>query len=124
MFRKQPLYLLMTLTLVALCIFLVQGGRTQDKARAHFRWEYKVIEYSASGCSGDNLQTTLNSSGDQGWELTSMTPVANGESQIVLQTASLGYGKEVTPNLTDSWQGVVSPTSEPGCRLVFRRPSY
>lgn len=124
MFRKQPLYLLLALALATVSILLVQGARTQEKARAHFRWEYRVQEYGASECSGNSLQSSLNSLGDQGWEMTGMTPIANGESQIVLQTASLGYGKEVVPNLTDSWQGVISPTSEPGCRMVFRRPSY
>lgn len=124
MFRTRSLYLLVLPVAAVALILSVHASRSQQGTPPAVRWEYQVTEHNGSGCSASELQGSLTASGQEGWELVSLVRVASGQNEIVLQTASLGYGKEVVPNLTDSWQGVITPLGPEVCRIVLKRPVY
>lgn len=124
MLKTRSLFLL-ALPLAAVALILsVHASRSQQGTPPGVRWEYQVIEHNASECSAAELQPLLSGSGEEGWELVSIARIPSGQSEIVLQTASLGYGKEVVPNLADSWQGVITPLGPESCQLVLKRPVY
>jgi hypothetical protein len=123
MWKRRALYaLLLSIGTLAVLGLLVQHSRSQERQTSYLRWEYHVLQYGPTACAGDELPSSLNAAGAEGWEMVSFTAVAKGPSEIVLQTASLGYGKEVVPNLTDSWQGIISPVQEAGCQVILKRP--
>ena len=124
MVRTRSLYLLALPVAAVVLILSLHARRSQQDTPPNIRWEYQVIEHNASDCSAAELQPSLASSGQEGWELVSIARIPSGQSEIVLQTASLGYGKEVVPNLADSWQGVITPLGPEVCQLVLKRPVY
>lgn len=124
MFRTRSLYLLLLPVAAVALIMSVQASRSQQGTPPAVRWEYQVIEGNGSECSASELQGSLTASGQDGWELVSLSHMPGGQDEIVLQTASLGYGKEVVPNLTDSWQGVITPLGPEACQIVLKRPVY
>lgn len=124
MLRTRSVYLLVLPVAAVALILSVRASRSQQGTPPAVRWEYEVTEHNGSECSAAGLQGSLTASGQEGWELVTLAHILNGRSEIVLQTASLGYGKEVVPNLTDSWQGVITPLGQEVCQLVLKRPIY
>lgn len=124
MFKTRSLYLLLLPVAAVILILSVHASRSQQGTPPAVRWEYQVTERNGSECAAAELQPSLTASGQEGWELVSLSHMPSGQNEIVLQTASLGYGKEVVPNLTDSWQGVISPLGPEVCQLVLKRPVY
>lgn len=125
MFKKWSAYLfLLPMAAILVLLLLVQASRSQESQEAYVRWQYQIVQYGPSDCSGGELQNSLNRAGAEGWEMVSFTQTAKGPNEIVLQMASLGYGKDVTPNLADSWQGIISPVEAPGCQAILKRPSH
>ena len=97
-------------------------------------WEYRVVAVEARRCAFDDaVATTLNASGQKGWELVSYEHISfafpkEADGTIVMRPAATGAGKNVSPQLADSFQGTVNlklTQEQPaGCRLVFKRPFH
>lgn len=126
--------LLMVVAIAVLKLPLQQATRQTEEAATEPRWEYRVLTMDLGWCANnDSVNGMLNDYGKKGWELVSFqqTPALTTFPQeshgtILIRPASTGYGKEVQPNLTDSFQGTFdlkTPTAQqPGaCRLVFAR---
>lgn len=95
------------------------------------KWEYKVSTLDGSACSSDGaVSTSLNSLGQQGWELVgyerNATPFPrDAEGTLVIAPAATGPSKDVNPPTADSFQGRISmkmaQTAPGGCRMLFKR---
>jgi len=95
-------------------------------------WEYRVVNLDSRACiSEDAMTATLNANGRQGWELVGyqtgpgQLPNEVGGS-ILMRPAATGAGKDVSPQLADSFQGTINlrmsqPYQTGACRLVFKR---
>ena len=95
-------------------------------------WEYRVVNLDSRACNSEEAMTaTLNAQGRQGWELVGyqagplQMPDGVGGS-ILMRPAATGAGKDVSPQLADSFQGTISLRMSQerqisACRLVFKR---
>ena len=105
------------------------------------KWEYKVVRFEAGPCSSENeLALSMNSAGQQGWELVSyerMSPPfpRDAEGTLVMRVAATGEDKNAAPaNLpmpppvADAYEGTISmQLSQPppgGCRMIFKRQAH
>lgn len=97
-------------------------------------WEYRVVTLDPYRCSSEEAMTaTLNANGRQGWELVGYqaAPVQfpkDVEGNILMRPAATGAGKDVTPQVADSFQGTINlrmpqQVVAGACRLVFKRGS-
>jgi hypothetical protein len=95
-------------------------------------WEYRVVTLDARACNSEEAMTaTLNANGRQGWELvgyqTGPTQLPNTvDGSILMRPAATGAGRDVSPQLADSFQGnislkMVQPSQLGACRMVFKR---
>lgn len=95
-------------------------------------WEYRVVPLDTYRCTSEEAMTaTLNTNGRQGWELVGYeaAPLVfpkDVEGSILMRPAATGAGKNVTPQLADSFQGSINlkmpqQTQAGACRLVFKR---
>ncbi|HEY6274065.1 MAG TPA: hypothetical protein VIX19_18950 [Terriglobales bacterium] len=95
-------------------------------------WEYRVVTLDPYRCTSEEAMTaTLNASGRQGWELVGYQAAPlqfpkDVEGSILMRPAATGAGKDVSPQLADSFQGTINlkmpQQVQPGaCRLVFKR---
>ena len=111
---------------------ITSAGRQEAEAPFDGRnWEYNVVRFDPSRCGNEELFTsTLNAMGLKGWELVSyerLTPVfPNAEGNILMRPAATGAGRDVTPQLADSFQGTITMRLArpeiPYCRVLFKRP--
>jgi hypothetical protein len=94
------------------------------------KWEYRVFTLDSRRCAGgdDGVVAALNNYGRQGWALVSVTqsPVLSptqAHGVILLRPAATGPGKDVRPQLADSFQGTIDfNLPEAGaCRFTFMR---
>ena len=113
---------------------ITSAGRQETETQAsEGLWEYNVVRLDPSRCTNEEVFTaTLNTMGLKGWELVSyerLTPVfPNAEGNILMRPAATGAGRDVTPQLADSFQGTItmrmaqSPADRTYCRVLFKRP--
>jgi hypothetical protein len=125
-----------SLLLIALALFTrplaSQNGQGAQNPTAEPKWEYKVLRIDANQCSSENdLATSLNFIGQQGWELLSYErfPLPfpkDAEGTLLLKPAATGHGAQTTPHTADSFQGTITmkmvQAQSGGCRLMFKRP--
>ena len=78
------------------------------------KWAYRVVQLEAGTCSAEGLSTSLNDSGQQGWELVGYAQEA-AENVLTMQMSST-YGQA----MANSYTGTLKP-AESGCKLVFKR---
>lgn len=107
------------------------AAQTAEKPPIGPKWEYKTLRLEASQCAIENQVTTsLNSAGDEGWELVSyerlsVTFPKDAEGTLLIRPAATGLGKEHTPQTADSFQGTMTlkmAQAQPGaCRFLFKR---
>jgi hypothetical protein len=129
-----------SLLLISLAAFKVQTGRsTQSEARNEtLKWEYRVTRLEGGQCTA-NLNPTLGSSGNEGWELVNFErlllkePAFPTEAQgsLLIKPAATGAGLQNTPQTADSFSGTIqmkmpAPQPQPpqtiACQLIFKRP--
>ncbi len=125
--------LLLVFTVVALRPPLTPaaGQGQAEEAGTEPKWEYQVVTLDANRCGYEDIvSNALNSRGQKGWELVSYQQAppqfpkeAGGE--ILIRPAATGPGKEVTPQVADSFQGTITMKinqAQPGaCRLLLKR---
>lgn len=95
------------------------------------KWEYKALRLDANQCSYENqVATSLNSAGEEGWELVSYERLSNlfpkdAEGTLLIRPAATGPGREHTPQTADSFQGTMTmkmaPIQPGACRFLFKR---
>jgi hypothetical protein len=111
---------------------ITTAGRQETETQStDSLWEYNVVRFDPSRCANEEVFTaTLNTMGLKGWELVSyerLTPVfPNAEGNILMRPAATGAGRDVTPQLADSFQGTITmrmaQSDRPYCRVLFKRP--
>ena len=111
---------------------LTSAGRQETETQSsEALWEYNVVRFDPSRCGSEEVFTaTLNAMGLKGWELVSyerLTPVfPNAEGNILMRPAATGAGRDVTPQLADSFQGTITmrmaQSDRTYCRVLFKRP--
>lgn len=123
MAKNTVVYSFAFVGLVALAFVLFPGApRPQENTNAiQPGWEYKIMDFDSGQCAATSLAASLNDSGKAGWELVAYSRFAT-EDEILVRPASTGYGKEVSPPLTDSFQGTITNGAEGKCRVVLKRP--
>src|ERR1700756_21896 len=110
----------------------VEKPTTQTAEKPPVRkWEYMALKLDANQCAFENQVTTsLNSAGDQGWELVGYERLSaafpqSAEGTLLMQPAATGVGRQNNPPTADSFQGAISlkmAQIQPGaCRFVFKR---
>ena len=124
-----------SLVLVALAVFtrplVSQNPQGPQNAAPLPKWEYKVVKIDASLCSAEQeLTTSLNVIGQEGWELVSYERYAalfprDADGTLLIRPAATGHGAETTPQTADSFQGTITmrmAQTQPGsCRFLFKR---
>jgi hypothetical protein len=131
----------------SLCLLMFTGarlpmspavGQGREDSPVGPKWEYKVVRFEASPCSSENeLALSMNSAGQQGWELVSyerMSPSfpRDAEGTLLMWLAATGEDKTAAPSnlptpppVADSYEGTISmKLSQPppgGCRMIFKR---
>ena len=124
---------LLLLTLFAALRLPITSARGQEpEGRSNnAMWEYNVVRLDPSRCTSEEVLTsTLNQMGLKGWELVNyerLTPVfPNADGTILMRPAATGAGRDVSPQLADSFQGNINmrmgQPERPVCRLLFKRP--
>jgi Domain of unknown function (DUF4177) len=124
--------LLLVIAVVALRAPLAPAASQATQAAAEPVWEYHVVNLDSRACISEEAMTaTLNANGRQGWELVGYQagPVqmpGTVDGSIVMRPAATGAGKDVSPQLADSFQGTISLKMSQApqvgaCRLVFKR---
>jgi hypothetical protein len=108
-----------------------QSIQTPEKPLARSKWEYKALKLDANQCAFENqITTSLNSVGDEGWELVGYERLSaafpqSAEGTLLMQPAATGVGRQNNPPTADSFQGAISmkmPPVQPGaCRFMFKR---
>jgi hypothetical protein len=78
------------------------------------KWAYHVVQLQAGKCTAEGLSTSLNDSGQQGWELVGYAQEP-AENALTMQMTST-YGQAEA----NSYTGTLKP-AEIGCKLVFKR---
>ena len=113
---------------------ITSAGRQETETQSsESMWEYNVVRFDPSRCTNEEVFTaTLNAMGLKGWEVVSyerLTPMfPNAEGNILMRPAATGAGRDVTPQLADSFQGTItmrmaqSPADRTYCRVLFKRP--
>jgi hypothetical protein len=95
------------------------------------KWEYNVVRLGPSNCTSEgSLNGILNELGLRGWELVSYEPLSppftNADGTILIRPAATGAGRDVQPQLADSFQGNINmrmgQPDRPLCRVLFKRP--
>lgn len=121
--------------LVLIAIFTVPMLAPTQQPAANpanvIKWEYRVAKLDANGCSADNeVNTLLNSLGQQGWDLVSYERAAppfprDAEGSLLIAPAATGPSRGVNPPTADSFQGSIAmklaQAPPGGCRMVFKR---
>lgn len=108
-----------------------QSAQTPTQSASEPVWEYRVVNLESFRCNNEEAMTqTLNANGRQGWELVGYQtgplefPGSVGGT-ILMRPAATGAGKDVQPQLADSFQGNINLKMEQprtsACRLVFKR---
>jgi hypothetical protein len=108
-----------------------QGAQNATQAASEPVWEYRVVNLDSFRCTNEEaMAATLNANGRQGWELVGYQtgPVefpGGADGTILMRPAATGAGKDVQPQVADSFQGsiklsMVQPRTS-ACRLVFKR---
>jgi hypothetical protein len=97
------------------------------------KWEYKALRLDANQCSYENqVATSLNSAGEEGWELVSYERLSgtfpkDADGTLLIRPAATGPGREHSPQTADSFQGTITmkmtPTQPGACRFLFKRPA-
>jgi hypothetical protein len=124
---------LLLLTLIAaLRLPITSAGGQEPEGRSNnAMWEYNVVRLDPGRCTSEEVLTsTLNAMGLKGWELVSyerLIPVfPNADGTILMRPAATGAGRDVSPQLADSFQGTIKMTmARPEtayCRILFKRP--
>jgi len=124
---------LLLLTLIAALRLPITsaGGQESEGHSNSAMWEYNVVRLDPGRCTSEEVLTsTLNAMGLKGWELVSyerLTPVfPNADGTILMRPAATGAGRDVSPQLADSFQGTIKMTmARPEtayCRILFKRP--
>jgi Domain of unknown function (DUF4177) len=101
------------------------------------KWEYKVVRFEAGPCSSENeLALSMNSAGQQGWELVSYERMSSfprdADGTLLMWLAATDADKTAIPSnlptpppVADSYAGTISmKMSQPppgGCRMIFKR---
>jgi hypothetical protein len=109
-----------------------QSAQNATQAASEPVWEYRVVNLDSFRCTNEEAMTaTLNANGRQGWELVGYQagPVEFPDSvdgSILMRPAATGAGKDVTPQLADSFQGTIKLSMQQrrqtsACRLMFKR---
>ena len=108
-----------------------QSAQTASQTALEPVWEYRVVTLDSFRCNNEEAMTqTLNSNGRQGWELVGYQagPVefpSSVDGTILMRPAATGAGKDVQPQLADSFQGNIKLAMQrpqvSACRLVFKR---
>jgi len=94
-------------------------------------WEYRVVGLESFRCNNETAMTqALNVLGREGWELVGYQPgpmefPSSVDGTILMRPAATGAGKDVQPQLADSFQGNIKLAMQrpqvSACRLVFKR---
>ncbi len=123
--------LLTVITVALLKLPQTPASGQAEEAATEPRWEYQVVTMDPLRCAvEDAINTSLNAHGKQGWELVSYQQGAasfptKAQGELLFRPAATGPGKEVSPQLADSFQGTIDfkmAEPQPGaCRLVFKR---
>ncbi|MBZ5507613.1 MAG: hypothetical protein LAO78_19300 [Acidobacteriia bacterium] len=105
--------------------------QTPEKQTIAPKWEYKALKLEANQCSYENqVATSLNSAGEEGWELISyerlsITFPKDAEGTLLIKPAATGPGREHTPQTADSFEGTMTmkmaPAQPGACRFLFKR---
>ncbi len=123
-------YLLMVIAVAVAKLPLIQATGQAGEAATGPGWEYQVVALDSHRCAAeDAVAGSLNAHGKLGWELVSYERAfpfpAEAQGAILFRPAATGPGKEVSPQLADSFQGTVDfkmAQPQPGaCRLLFKR---
>lgn len=127
------LFLLITVAAVIVPMNHATGQAAEDTT-IWPKWEYKVITIDGYRCASEEaLASSLHASGQQGWELVNyeQAPIPfpkEAEGTLVIRPAATGAGRDVTPQLADSFQGEIGLKIEqpqpPACRLLFKRQAH
>jgi hypothetical protein len=123
-----------SLVLVALAVFtrpLVSQNPQGTQNAPLPKWEYKVVKIDSSLCSAEpELATSLNTIGQEGWELISYERFLpqfprDADGTLLIRPAATGPGAQTTPQTADSFQGTIKmrmAEAQPGtCRFMFKR---
>ena len=109
----------------------VARGQETEEQWSGPKWEYNAVRLDPSHCTNEVLlNATLNGWGIRGWELVSYEPLTpsftNADGTILIRPAATGAGRDVSPQLADSFQGNINmrmgQPERPVCRLLFKRP--
>ncbi len=130
---------LLTCSLILSIFALLRGSMPIPATQAteyqtnRSKWEYKVIKLDERQCSYENqIATSLNATGEEGWELVSYERLSNlfpkdAEGTLLIRPAASGPGREHTPQTADSFQGTMTmkmaPVQPGACRFLFKRPA-
>ncbi|HEX7288535.1 MAG TPA: hypothetical protein VF532_20290 [Candidatus Angelobacter sp.] len=117
---RHYLYSLALIAVAAGVFFFKPFSQEQQAVYDGSKWAYHVVQLDAGQCTAEALSSSLNDSGQLGWELVGYAQ-APEETSILVQLAATSYGKTMTPPIADSFTGSLKP-AESGCRLVFKRP--
>lgn len=119
---RNYLHYSLALIAVAASIFLFKPFSQEPQTTGYdgTKWAYHVVQLDAGQCTAEALSSSLNDSGQLGWELVGYAE-APAETALLVQLAATSYGKTMTPPIADSFAGTLKPV-EIGCRLVFKRP--
>ena len=128
---------MLTCSLILSVFALLRGSMPIPAAQAteyqmnRPKWEYKVIKLDEHQCSSENqLATSLNSSGQEGWELISYERLSlayprDAEGTLLLRPAATGQGRDHSPQTADSFQGTITMKMAQmqlgACRFLFKR---
>jgi hypothetical protein len=131
---------LLLLTLFAALRLPITSAGSQDAETPHNgpkegpwngpKWEYNAVRLGPPNCTNEALlNSTLNAWGLKGWELVTYEPLTppftNADGNILMRPAATGAGREVSPQLADSFQGTINmkmaQSDRSYCRVLFKR---
>ena len=108
-----------------------QSAQTAPQTPSEPFWEYRVVSLDSFRCNNETAMTqALNNAGREGWELVGYQagPLefpSTVDGTILMRPAATGAGKDVQPQLADSFTGNIKLAMQRpqtiACRLVFKR---
>lgn len=122
-------YSILLVVIAAFCVpMIAPTQQTSDNPAPLTKWEYKVITLESSTCTENQISTSLNSQGQQGWELVGyerLAPAFPKEAQGSLIIAPAATHTATSPATADSFQGAITMrmglSTPGGCQMVLKR---
>lgn len=121
-------YSVLLILITAFCVpMIAPTQQTPATPSPLTKWEYKVNTLEGSTCTEAQISNSLNSLGQQGWELVAyerLAPAFPREAQGSLLIAPASHST-TSPPTADSFEGAITmkmgQSTPGGCQMVLKR---